>query len=73
MRIISTTDICMKGNDNYIYKTISLTEQLGLYTISAYYYKNGFSEICGNNPDFDAAVEIYKDHGGQIKNKTNKM
>ena len=69
MRVISTTDISREGNDCYVYESVSLVEQFGLYAIINMYKVIGWSErkevnVLKHTTDFDEAKKHYLFHGG---------
>ena len=69
MNIISTTDKSTYGNDCYIYKTVSLIEQFGMYAIITCKKVTGWAEredISVNQftTDYNTAIKMYEDYGG---------
>ena len=71
MRVISTTDISREGNDCYIYESISLVEQFGLYAIINMYKVIGWAEreevnILKHTTDFEEAKKYYVFYEGQL-------
>lgn len=69
MRIISTTDISREGNDCYIYESISLVEQFGVYAVIICQRVTGWAEhegmhILDSTTDLDSAKSAYKKYGG---------
>lgn len=72
MRVISTTDISRPGNDCYIYETISLVEQFGLYAVINFYKVTGWAEreevhMLKHTSDFDEAKKVYQFYGGILE------
>ena len=69
MRIISTTDISREGNDCYIYESVSLVEQFGIYSVINILRVTGWAEreetivLCATR-DMDEAKKVYKSRGG---------
>lgn len=71
MRVISTTDLSREGNDCYIYESISLVEQFGLYSIISILKVVGWSEYEGTSvikytTDYEAAKKAYVDNDGVL-------
>ena len=72
MKIISTTDLSREGNDCYIYESVSLVEEFGMYTVITCQKVVGWSEhqdICfQNNPttDIEEAKQRYWEYGGKL-------
>ena len=69
MRVISTTDISHDGNDCYIYESVSLVEQFGIYSVINIQYITGRAEresVCvfKYTRDYDEAKNAYICHGG---------
>lgn len=44
MTVLSTTSLSRPGNDCYIYESVSLVEQFGLYAVIRFYKVTGWSE-----------------------------
>jgi hypothetical protein len=69
MRVISTTDISREGNDCYIYESVTLAEQFGLYSVINFLSVTGWAEredvrvLCATR-DIDEAKKVYKSVGG---------
>ena len=72
MKIISTTDLSREGNDCYIYESVSLVEEFGVYTVITCQKVVGwsdFKEFCfQSNPttDIEDAKQRYWEHGGNL-------
>ena len=72
MKIISTTDLSRGGNDCYIYESVSLIEEFGMYTVITCQKVVGWSErkdiYCQSNPttDIDEAKHRYWEYGGNL-------
>ena len=72
MKIISTTDLSREGNDCYIYESVSLIEEFGMYTVITCKKVVGWSElqdICfQSNPttNIDEAKHRYWEYGGKL-------
>ena len=69
MRIIATTDISREGNDCYIYESISLVEQFGIYSVINFLNITGWAEredvrVLCTTRDIDEAKKVYKSVGG---------
>jgi hypothetical protein len=69
MRVISTTDISRVGNDCYIYESVSLVEQFGLYSVINILKVTGWAEreevrVLCTTGDLDEAKKVYKSVGG---------
>ena len=69
MRIISTTDLSREGNDCYIYESVSLVEQFGVYAVITCQRVTGWAEregmyVFDSTTDLDSAKEVYKKYGG---------
>ena len=67
MRIIATTDTSTPGNDCYIYETVSLVEQFGMYAIIVCQKIVGWVEqekifVQQFTTDYDTAVKMYNDY-----------
>lgn len=72
MKVISTTDLSGKGNDCYIYKSVSLVEAFGMYTIIVADKTNGWCTTrkiyCQDTTsDLDMAKHMYKQSGGILE------
>lgn len=72
MNIISTTDKSTYGNDCYIYETVSLVEQFGMYAIITCQKVTGWVEredifVNEVTTDYYKAVDMYKYHGGILE------
>ena len=71
MRVISTTDISREGNDCYIYESISLVEQFGIYAIINISKVTGWAEreevfVIYRGTDERKAIKVYKSYGGKL-------
>ena len=71
MRVIYTTDLSRHGNDCYIYETVSLIEDNGIYntilTTKVTGWFDDMSMTLGNpTEDFHEAVKSYKFAGGRM-------
>ena len=69
MRVISSTDLSRDGNDCYIYESISLVEQFGVYAVITCQRVTGWAEregmcIFDSTTDLDRAKAVYKKYGG---------
>ena len=69
MRVISTTDLSRYGNDCYIYESISLTEQFGVYAVIIYQRVVGWPEregafVLESTTEQPDAIAAYKKYGG---------
>ena len=69
MNIISTTDKSTYGNDCYIYETVSLIEQFGMYAIITCQKVTGWAEredisVSEVTTDYNKAVKMYEYYGG---------
>ena len=70
MKIISTTDLSHEGNDCYIYKSVSLVEEFGMYNILTAEKIVGWCEReqmylkAQSTYNFDKAKWMYKQAGG---------
>ena len=72
MKIISTTDLSREGNDCYIYESVSLVEEFGMYMVIT------CSKVVGRIESEDVyfwgeptigiedAKQIYWEHGGNL-------
>ena len=72
MRVISSTDISREGNDCYIYESVSLVEQFGIYSVINFYKVTGWSEredvsVFKYTTDFEKAKNAYVCHGGKYE------
>lgn len=72
MNIISTTDKSTYGNDCYIYETVSLVEQFGMYAIITCKKVTGWAKreyiyVNEVTTDYYKAVDMYKYHGGILE------
>ena len=72
MKIISTTDISREGSACYIYESISLVEQFGIYAIIKHRKVAGHEdtvsvELVFSSTDCGAAIKKYDSLGGIIK------
>ena len=69
MNIISTTDTSREGNDCYIYRSVSLVEQFGIYSVISIQRITGWAEredvvvLCVTR-DLDVAKEAYRNYEG---------
>ncbi len=78
MKVISTTDLSDSGNDCYIYKSVSLIEAFGMYTViiaekTVGWFENkqiyaGSEITC----DLDRAKYMYKQAGGILEVNANE-
>ena len=72
MKVISTTDLSTDGNDCYIYKSISLVEAFGMYTVitaeKTVGWFNNTVIYARSKPtcNFDEAKEWYRRSGGKL-------
>ena len=72
MKIISTTDLSQEGNDCYIYKSVSLVEAFGMYTvvtaIKCTGHYNSKEMYMQSHPtcDYDQSVYNYMKRGGKL-------
>lgn len=72
MRIISTTDTSRDGNDCYIYSSVSLIEQFGIYSVISIQKITGWAEredvvVLCTTRDIDVAKEAYRNYGGEYQ------
>lgn len=73
MKVISTTDLSQAGNDCYIYKSVSLVEAFGMYTIITAEKTVGWfdrNEIYARSDvtcDLERAKFLYKKAGGILE------
>lgn len=71
MQIISTTDTSREGNDCYIYESVTLVEQFGIYSVISIQKVTGWAEreevcvLCATT-DRKKAKKVYKDNGGRF-------
>ena len=72
MKIISTTDLSHGGNDCYIYESVSLIEEFGMYTVITCQKVVGwhdFKDFCFQSEpttDIDEAKHRYWEYGGKL-------
>lgn len=71
MKVIFTTDLSRPGNDCYIYESISLVEQFGLYAVVNFYKVTGWAErdelnVLKCTTDFEEAKKAYQFFGGKL-------
>lgn len=77
MKIISTTDLSTEGNDCYIYKSVSLIEEFGMYNILTAEKTVGWFDgkqmylKAETTCDLDRAKFMYKQAGGILEGKAN--
>ena len=69
MRVISTTDISRAGSDCYIYESVSLVEQFGIYSVINFLRITGWAEredvrVLCTTKNIDKAKKDYKYAGG---------
>lgn len=69
MRVISTTDLSREGNDCYIYESVSLVEQFGIYAVIGIQHITGWAEredvsILCTTRDIEAAKKAYRYYDG---------
>ena len=69
MRVISTTDISREGNDCYIYRSVSLVEQFGIYSVISIQKITGWAEredvvVLCTTTDIEVAKQAYKNYEG---------
>jgi hypothetical protein len=69
MRVIATTDTSREGNDCYIYRSVSLVEQFGLYAVFGFQKVVGWAEyedvtVLCSGKDLEQAKKVYRDHEG---------
>lgn len=75
MRIISTTDLSNYGNDCYIYKSVSLVEEFGMYNILTaektvgWFKKEEMYFKSNTTCNFDEAKFMYKEAGGILEDQ----
>jgi hypothetical protein len=72
MRVISSTDISRAGNDCYIYESVSLIEQFGIYSVISFLKVTGWAKreevkVLCTTRDPDEAKKVYKSVGGVYK------
>jgi len=73
MKVISTTDLSDYGNDCYIYKTVSLVEEFGMYNVLTAEKVVGWQDRAqmylksNTTCDKDKAKYMYKQSGGVLK------
>jgi hypothetical protein len=75
MKLLSTTDTSRFGNDCYIYETVNLVEQFGIYAIIMCQKITGWHEIediyvMQTTTDYNTAVAMYKHYGGVMEDET---
>lgn len=71
MNIISSTDISREGNDCYIYESVSLVEQFGIYSVINFLKVTGWAEreevhVLCTTVDRKKAKKVYKEIGGHL-------
>jgi hypothetical protein len=71
MRVISTTDLSREGNDCYIYESVSLVEQFGIYIVLNFYKVIGWAQreevnVLKYTSDRNEAEKAYKFFGGNL-------
>ena len=72
MKIISTTDLSREGNDCYIYESVSLVEEFGMYMVITCSKVVGWSEsedvYFQGHPttDIEEAKQRYWEYGGRL-------
>jgi len=68
MQIISTTDTSREGNDCYIYESVTLVEQFGIYFVISIQKVTGWAEreevqVLCTTADSKKAKKVYKEYG----------
>jgi hypothetical protein len=72
MKIISTTDLSREGNDCYIYESVSLVAEFGLYSVITCTKVVGwceFQDVCFQGKpttDIEEAKHRYWEYGGNL-------
>ncbi len=71
MKTISTTDISRAGNDCYIYESVTLTEQFGIYAVINFLKVTGWAEreevrVLRTTTNRKEANKVYMDIGGRF-------
>jgi len=71
MKTIYTTDISRVGNDCYIYESVTLTEQFGIYAVINFLKVTGWAEreevhVLCTTTDRKEANKVYKEYGGRF-------
>lgn len=71
MNIISSTDNSREGNDCYIYESVSLVEQFGIYSVINFLKVTGWAEreevcVLCTTADRKKAKKVYKENGGHL-------
>jgi hypothetical protein len=69
MRVISTTDLSREGNDCYIYESVSLVEQFGIYAVIGIQNITGWAKredvvVRCTTTDIEVAKQAYKNYEG---------
>lgn len=72
MEVIYTTDLSRPGNDVYIYESVSLIKQFGLYIILRIWKVTGWSEreeatVLYTSEDRDEAIKEFKSYDGIVE------
>jgi hypothetical protein len=67
MKVISTKDTSRYGNDCYIYETVSMVEQFGMYAIIICQKITGWAEredifVAQTATDYDTALKMFYDY-----------
>lgn len=76
MNVLATTDISTDGNDCYIYKSVSLVEQFGMFGIIIMEKTTGWFDssnimVVHHTDSPQKAINSFIEHGG-ILNKTQR-
>lgn len=69
MKIIETTNLSREGNDHYIYESVTLIEEFGMYSVITCRKDvgwSGYHSVNASKPttDFNLAKRIYNDIKG---------
>lgn len=72
MEVIYTTDLSRPGNDVYIYESVSLIEQFGLYIVLRIWKVTGWSEqeeatVLYTSNSRSSAIERFKSYDGIVE------
>lgn len=72
MKVISTTDISREGNDCYIYESVSLVEQFGIYSVINFLNVTGWAEreevhVLCTTRNIKEAKKVYRSVGGKLR------
>ena len=72
MKVLHTTDLSREGNDCYLYESVNLIEDFGMYTIIVsrkvvgWFNSKDFIMESAITCDLDEAIDRYKRAGGVI-------